>query len=433
MRLVIHGGGYTGFTGAMFAARAGHDVVLYEPDEARVAAINEGREPVVGIADWLGADLFNSPSVVGPRATSNFDDIAMESVHIFAVPTERDGEPMFSILNMAIERVVKSRAPGMPLVLSIESTVCPDFTATLRKSLEVITKDRVALGVRDEPYVLIVAPRRDWFVGKGHTVETCERVIGVDSPHDRTIAERIYGPISKTIHWTDTETAEIVKQLENAMMYAGVTFLMGFALTYPQKNVREIIRLAETHWRLPQWYLTLGVAGYCVPLGMKYLTRGTGFEYGQMALATEEAYRDAVAGMILSNPMLKRIVILGVSDKPNQRIQHLSPALTLFHSLLDAGRTVLLHDKQFTAAELGIPAECWVSDENDLGAVDAVVVHTAYPEYRSWLPEIHRAALVIDGPGLFEVDRLLFARMGARYFRPGDAGWLALGRESMAI
>lgn len=416
MRLIYHGAGYTGFTGAVFAARAGHEVVLYEPNADRVARVNAGQEPVLGMAEWLGADLVHDPKIAGRMtATANFDDVKKAKVHLFAVPTEKDGEPMFEILNAAIENVVRHRClGGSLLVLSIESTVHPNFAKETRDRIDAMT---------DDPYVLIIAPRRDWFVGKGHNVETCERVIGVDSAVDRIWAEQIYGPISKTIHWTDCETAEIVKQLENAELYAGVTFLMGFALTYRQKNVREIVRLASTHWRLPAWYLTLGVAGYCVPLGMKYLTRGVGFDYGQMALATERAYRGAVADRIVESGC-KRVALLGVSDKPNQRIQHLSPTLTLFTDLTDAGVECVVHDKQFEAVDVGIPSDCWVKTADDIVGCDGVVVHTAYPEYRSWLPEIQRAKLVIDGPGLFEVDRLLFERMQVAYYRVGDPGWL---------
>jgi UDP-N-acetyl-D-mannosaminuronic acid dehydrogenase len=414
MRVVYHGAGYTGFTGAVFAARAGHEVVIFEPNEERVAAVNAWKEPVVGIADWLGSELFTDPTIAGRLvATSDFEVVASEMVHIFAVPTERDGEPMFDLLNAAIDRVASVRSLGRPLVLSVESTVHPDFAAATRARLATLMF---------EPYTLIIAPRRDWFVGKGHNVETCERIIGVDGADDRAIAERIYGPISRSIHWTDCETAEIVKQLENALLYANVTFLMGFALTYPEKNVRDIIRLACTHWRLPPLYLTLGVAGYCVPLGMKYLTRGMGFEYGQVAIETEAAYRSAVAQKIIAADV-KTVAILGVSDKANQRIQHLSPALTLYQELTDAGLDVMVHDCQFTAQELGIPWQQWLKYPNELHA-QAVIVHTPYPEYRMWLPEIQRAHLVIDGPGIFEVDRLLFERMNVAYFRVGDPGWL---------
>jgi nucleotide sugar dehydrogenase len=425
VKIVYHGGGYTGFTGAVFAARAGHDVVIYEPNERRVADINAGREPVVGIDEWLGSEIRHLPSLYSRlRATSSFEEVRRERVHLFAVPTERDGEPMFEVLNEAIDRVLSSEHIPDPLVISVESTVHPDFAKQLRSRA---SDERAWFGQAKKPFTLIVAPRRDWFVGRGHTVETCERVIGVDSPEDRQIAEQIYGPISKSIHWTDTETAEIVKQLENAEMYAGVTFLMGFALAYKEKNVREIVRLAGTHWRLPAWYLTLGVAGYCVPLGMKYLTgvdSATVFEYGQKAIQTERQYRLALVDRILSDMRrLRRIAILGISDKPNQRIQHLSPALTLYHTLLDAGLAVQVHDAQFTPDEVGVEACDWLSEPHKLEA-DAVIVHTAYPEYRSWLPEVQTAKLVIDGPGIFEPDRLLFQRLGVEYFRVGDPGWL---------
>jgi len=421
MKIVYHGGGYTGFTGAIFAARAGHDVLVYEPDAARVEAISNGREPVVGIAEWLGPELMFDPALRGRiSATSEFDRaLAWSNVHLFSVPTERDGDPMFEVLNAALDRVLLAFHPNRAkAVLIVESTVHPNFTVQTHERLRALAT---------APYSLIIAPRRDWFVGAGQTVETCERVIGTDTAEDRVLAEQLYGPISKLIHWTDTETAEIVKQLENAVLYAGVTFLMGFALSYPEKDVREIVRLAGTHWRLPKWYLPLGIAGYCVPLGMKYLTFGdAGFEYGQVALKTEAAFRAALLSRLVEEGC-KRVAILGVSDKANQRIQHLSPSLTLFHGLKAEGIDVVVHDGQFTAAEVGIPEASWIMDPAQLGA-DAVVVNTPYPEYRAWVPEVSKARLVIDGPGIFEVDRRLFERLGVKYFRVGDPGWLEAAR-----
>lgn len=419
MKLVVHGGGYSGFTGALFAARAGHEVTIYEPNRERAAAITAWHEPVPSIAAWLGPELFCDPIVrQRVQVTAEFDAVTDEAVHLFAVPTERDGEPMFEVLNAAIDRVEAARRV-QPLVLSIESTVHPEFARQ--------TRERIA-AVRSTPFTLLIAPRRDWFVGRGHTVETCERVIGADSEADRVVAENLYGPISRTIHWTDTATAEIVKQLENAMLYAGVSFLMGFALTYRDKNVREIIRLAGTHWRIPPWYLTLGVGGYCTRLGMAYLNHGSAFSDAQHAMATEAAYRQALADRLLSDPRVQRIVLLGVSDKPNQRIQHLSPTLTLYAALRRALRPVevLVHDQQFTAAELGIPVDDWLAAPEQVATADAVIVHTAYPLYREWLDLLLEARLVIDGAGLFEIDRALFARRGVAYYRVGDPGWLSV-------
>lgn len=255
MKIAYHGAGFVGFTGALHFARNGFEVVLFDPHLGRMNLIREGREPVHNIGKALDFDYWQ---VLKERVqlTTEFKDTLTADAHVLAIPTEQDGEPYFQILMDSVKRIAEE-SKGKPIV--VESTIYPSCARDLQ--------------ARYAGTTFVIAPRRDWFNAPELNVRECERVVGVDSSIARAIAEKTVGQVSRHIHYTSCENAEMVKELENATLYNMLAFNMDFARTYPDRDAAEIIRLASTHWRLPTLKLSLGIGGYCVPLGMKYLSR----------------------------------------------------------------------------------------------------------------------------------------------------------------
>lgn len=412
--LIYHGGGYVGYTGAVFAAKQGFDVIIYDLDKNVVNQINNGEPPVYGLGDFIEDENIDINNV---RATSDFNSIKDYKYHIFSLPTEKDGEPYFKILYSAIEKLLNET--DKRIVLSIESTVHPNFSKELNRRFR----------KRYGNYDLIVAPRRDWFINKEMNVEVCERVIGVDGG-DLQIAKDLYSNISKNIHWTDNETAELVKQLENAMLYNSVVFLMDFARAYSDKNAREIIRLACTHWRHPNYHISLGIGGYCVPLGMKYLNSGD-FGSAGFLLSTERKFRREIV-QLLKGKHFTSFLFLGVSDKTNFKIPHLSPSIDMSNWLgLERENTIAVHDQLMNKNELmnaGVQKRFVVNDINkvDIEKYDVVVINTLFEEYKKYADRISKTKMIIDN-GLFEDDgeiQKMFQDNGSDYRLVGGKNWL---------
>lgn len=275
--VAYHGLGYVGLTGALHFAHAGFTVIGYDPNAALVEAINSGCLPpaMQHFISYLGEDAKPERYQEKFRATSRWDAISgrdvslpKPSVHIIAVPTEKNDEPWMELVQDVVKKLLDDPETGDALII-IESTLTPG------------TIDEI-LNQRFEPereYLIAHAPRRDWFAGVDKSLATVSRVVGGIDPVStrRAIAvlEHVT-PLSKILR-TDHRTAELVKPLENALFHLPIMLGHEIAMRYPDHDVAKALELAVTHWRFSSFgglYVGLGSGGRCVPMGPKYLIAG---------------------------------------------------------------------------------------------------------------------------------------------------------------
>ena len=90
-RAVVMGQGYVGLPVAIRAVEAGYDVVGFELDETKVAALNAGSSHVEDITDERLAAALASGRY---RASSDTADLADFDIAVISVPTPmREGAP----------------------------------------------------------------------------------------------------------------------------------------------------------------------------------------------------------------------------------------------------------------------------------------------------------------------------------------------------
>jgi UDP-N-acetyl-D-mannosaminuronate dehydrogenase len=91
----------------------------------------------------------------------------------------------------------------------------------------------------------------------------------------------------------------------------------------------------------------------------------------------------------------KRIVILGLAYRAGVKEHAFSGAKDLIKEAKDKGATALLHDPMYTDVELGNLG----FQEYIFGSYcDAVILHTAHPEYANLKPEsFPGSSILIDG------------------------------------
>lgn len=437
--VLVHGGGYVGLIGAVHFALAGHNVVIYDPDPIVADAINLGRpraQELVGYMAGPTREAIDSGRLVATSAPSNRDTfMARADVHVVAVPTERAGEPMLAILDAVILDIAARARDGALLV--VESTLTPGTTRRLRPLVEARGRRLGESSVGGLRWA--VAPRRDWLADSGRNVVTLARVVGGVTPDCTAAAIAFLRTVSNKIHATDAATAEVVKALENALLHVPVMFAHQLAAALPELDIAEALRLAATHWRLPEYHLNIGTGGRCVSLGTKYLytasRQAPELTLARAAIEADRGFSAVVAEAIAARiPAGGRVAVLGIGYRPGFRDRGESPGLRAAAACRDRGFEVRVHDPLYGGAEIAMLDGCrWEPLELKVGAGggaglewgDAVVLATPHDEYLTlpakarWRP----GQFVLDAQGEWAPFRQFLAAAGVRYVAVGEPGW----------
>lgn len=396
-RVCVVGAGYVGLTAAACLAELGHEVRCLEADSVRLGTLRSGRIPIVepGLAELVSTHLASGRLSFGDGAGWAVAGAAVALLCV-GTPPRPDGEPDLRQLGQAAREVAAAATDDV--VLIVKSTVPPGSG----EALELLVATDAPPGVR-----VRVAANPE-FLRESQAVwdffNPDRLVIGVDDP---ALAEVVTGLYPE--HWPllicDRRSAELVKYASNTFLAVKVSF------------ANEVAALAETLGADAAQVLA-GV-GLDARIGGSFLNPGPGFggsclpkdvagfiavadSVGQpasLARAAQDVNKGVTAGLItqletLLGPLAaRRIGVLGLAFKPGTDDVRHSPALVLAEELLRRGARVVAHDPLARAERPGL---IQVGDAyRAASGADALVVMTAWPEYRSL--DAERLARVMPG------------------------------------
>lgn len=435
-RIAIHGLGYVGLTAAVHWARAGWQVIGYDPDPRTIERLRAGTPRAGEFLGYLDADvkeLVTSNYGVVEAATcgciyptSDFGEALKAQVQSIAVPTEKDGEPFDDIVLGLVEQLLcRLLTADRPLDILVESTLTP---GTIDSVLESCAMEDGNLGNK----TLAVCPRRDWFADRNSHLGALKRIVGGVNAQSTQRAIELLSVVSPDIEATDYRTAEITKALENAILHAAVALPTELAMNMHDRNVAEALRLATTHPRLMKLFMGAGAGGRCIPLGPKYLLELDGpHELLNQALAVDRHIRMACAQAVAARNC-KTALVLGIAYRPDFRDAGLSPGLAIAQHLRRTfGIDASVHDPMWGPGELTNMTGFHVPFDfgpTYMAGYDAVVLatpHSAYLNYPStYLDPTKRLRFVLDAQGVWKSQAHQFEDRGVEYKQLGTPHWL---------
>ena len=382
--VAIVGAGYVGVPLAQVFAEAGKRVLLVDIDQERVAKLNRGESYIEDVPSAKLAPLVADDSIV---ATTDYDELRDADAIVVALPTplSRQREPDLRILSAASEEIGKRLRPGQLVVL--ESTTYP---GTTREQVRPILERASGLTAGTD-FHLAFSPERvdpgreDW------TTKNVPKVVGGISEESTEAAAALYGSAVDVVHRVSSpEAAELTKLLENIFRSVNIALVNELAQLCDRMgiDVWEVVEAAATK---PFGFMSFqpgpGLGGHCIPIDPFYLTwkaREYGFytEFIELAGKVNESmpyYCRSVVSQALNHSLqlsLKgsRILVVGVSYKPDISDTRESPAVKLIALLQNAGAEVAYHDPHVpTLSENGVSL---ASAPLEPGAYDCVVVVT---------------------------------------------------------
>lgn len=353
MKIGIIGQGYVGLPLAIQFARSGVEVLGLDIDPKKVEAINHGQTYIKHITSNMISEQVNAGRLT---ASTDFSRVRELSAVIICVPTplNKNREPDISYITQTGRAIAPHLRDGSVVVL--ESTTYPGTTdEDLRKVLEEGSGLRAGVG-----FYLAFSPEREDPGNPDSKVASIPKVIGGYTPACLEKATAVYARAIKTlVPVSSCRAAEATKLVENTFRGVNIALVNELKIVYAAMGIDiwEVIHAAKTKpFGFMPFYPGPGLGGHCIPIDPFYLT-WKAREYGQhtrfielageintaMPLYVIHRVADALNDQKKSVKG-SRILVLGLSYKPNVDDDRESPSYVLMDLLAERGASVAYHD-----------------------------------------------------------------------------------------
>jgi len=353
VNVAVVGMGYVGLPLAITFANAGFNVIGIEPNQEKVDMVNRG-ESYIG--DISNAVLRKHTEAGRIRATSDYSILAEIDAVSICVPTplSKKRDPDMSFIVSASNGLAPYMHRGMVVVL--ESSTYPGTTREL--VLPILTEGNdLKVG---EDFFLAFSPERmdpgrsDW------TTYNTPKVMGGITQACTDVASAWYSKALETIvPVSSCEVAEMAKLLENTFRMINISMVNEIAQMCDRLgiDVWEVVDAAGTK---PFGFMKFnpgpGMGGHCIPVDPLYLSwkmKTLNYTARFIDLASEidanmpryvvgkiqdalNRYKKAING--------SKVLLIGVTYKPNISDLRESPAIDITHLLLEKGAEVSYYD-----------------------------------------------------------------------------------------
>jgi UDP-N-acetyl-D-glucosamine dehydrogenase len=402
--LGVVGLGYVGLPLAVEFAAAGFTVIGIDLDPRKVAAVNAGQSYIEDVPDATLAPLVAAGRL---RATTDYAVVEELDTVSICVPTplNKTKDPDISYVVDAADGVAAHFHPGLLVVL--ESSTYPGTTDEV--ILPRLAADRWQVG-RD--FYLAFSPERIDPGNDHYNTRNIPRVVGGVTPECTRLTCLLYSyAVDRLVPVSSTRTAETVKLLENTFRMVNIGMVNEMAIMCDKLgiDVWEVIDAAATKpFGFMPFYPGPGLGGHCIPVDPHYLswklkTLDYNARFIELAASINagmpryvvEKVQDALneRRQALNGA---RVLVLGVTYKPDIDDMRESPALDVIGLLAQKGAIVCYHDP--AVAQLRVEDQVFERVELSdalLDAVDCVVITTNHSSYDYAALSAH-ARLIVD-------------------------------------
>ncbi|WP_182881961.1 nucleotide sugar dehydrogenase [Microbispora sp. H10949] len=415
--LTIIGLGYVGMPLAKEATAAGLRVAGLDVDPRKVDALNAGRSYIDDLTD---ADL-DAMLAAGFTATLDASVLSRSSTIVICVPTplDEDHRPDLSAVEGATRAVAERLQAGTLVVL--ESTTWPGTTDELVRPI--LEESGLSAG---EDFHLAFSPERIDPGNPKFGLRNTPKVVGGYTAACKERAVAFYARfVERVVPVSGTREAEMAKLLENTYRHVNIALVNEMAIFCDELGVNlwESIEAASTKPFGYQKFLPgPGVGGHCIPVDPSYLSYtvrklGYPFRFVELAQEINERMPSYVVARVqrLLNRARKpvngsRVLLLGVTYKPDIADERETPAIPVAEALLELGAELSFCDpyvKEWSVEGRAIPREEDLSSA--VAAADVVVLLQQHAAFDLDVVE-DQALLVLDTRGVLatseRVERL---------------------------
>jgi UDPglucose 6-dehydrogenase len=463
MHIAVVGSGYVGLVAGACFADLGHQVIVVDNDQAKLAALKGGAVPIhekflpelllrhrdhnLTFSDDLAAAVGASDAVF---------------VAVGTPPTEQ-GEADLSYVE-SVARSISGAINGYKVI--VEKSTVPVYTS------DWVRKIMLRNAAAPDSFDIASNPE---FLREGTAVTDFlypdRIVVGADSERCAAVLRKVYAPMTDGSYYkkkdaipapdkaripppliiTSAKSAELIKHASNAFLAMKISFVNAVASICESvgADVRQVCQGLGTDSRIGPRFLNpgIGYGGSCFPkdlLAFRSVARECGYEFRLLdeVMRINEDQRQRFLRKVrtaLWTLRGKRLGVLGLAFKGGTDDIRESPAILLVQALLQEGCQIAAYDPAAMdrAREvLGSKTEFVSNPYEAATGADALLILTEWEEFAALdldrvLQQL-KYPIVIDGRNLYEPAAM--AARGFTYYSVGrPAGTPATPAEDAAV
>src|SRR3989475_2809121 len=448
MHIAVVGSGYVGLVAGACFADLGHDIILVDNEQQKLASLKVGQVP---IHENFLPELLQRHRGRRLNFTDDLEQAVRASAAIFiavGTPPTEEGEADLSYVE-SVARSISGAINGYKVV--VEKSTVPVYTSDwIRK---IILRNAAA------PDSFDVASNPE-FLREGTAVTDFlypdRIVVGADSERCASLLREVYAPLTEGSYYrredaipqpdrsrippplivTSAKSAELIKHASNAFLALKISFINAVASICESvgANVQQVCQGIGTDSRIGARFLNpgIGYGGSCFPkdlLAFRAVARECGDEFRLldevMRINQEQRHRflRKVRSALWTLPG-KRLGVLGLAFKGGTDDIRESPAILLVQSLLQEGCQIAAYDPAAgaRAREVLNSNVAFVNSAYEAASgADALLILTEWEEFGGLdLKRLYKELkypIVIDGRNLYDPE--IMAQRGFTYYSVG--------------
>ncbi len=361
MNVSVFGLGYVGTVSAGCFAADGHQVIGVDVHPDKVAAINEGRSPVVepGLPELLRSAVSGGRlrATTDPAAAVRDSEVSLVCV---GTPSRRNGSLDLTHLERVCEQIGAAlRDRSAYHVVVIRSTVLPGTT----HQVVIPTLERCSGKRYGEGFGVSVNPE---FLREGSALKDFQKppltLVGHNHAADASGTIALYQSIDAPLFSTSVRVAEMMKYTSNAWHALKVCFANEIGNVCKEVGIdsHEVMDIfcRDEKLNLSSYYLKPGFAfgGSCLPKdvrALQYRARELDVDTPVLrAILPSNALQIQRALDAVLETGRKRVGMLGFSFKAHTDDLRESPLVILAEALLGKGISLRIYDKNVSVSRL---------------------------------------------------------------------------------
>jgi UDP-N-acetyl-D-glucosamine dehydrogenase len=393
-RIGVIGLGYVGLPLLLLFEEGGFNVLGFDVDEEKTGKLNRGQSYI----RHIGVDRIGR-AFTGERAhaTADFSRLSECDAVIICVPTPLGAhrEPDLTYVRDTAQAIAARLRKGQLIVL--ESTTYPGTTRE-----ELLTRFSATGMECGRDFFLAFSPEREDPGNERYHTRNIPKVVGgIDEPSLQA-AKALYGAIvDQVVPVASAEIAESAKLLENIFRAVNIALVNELKVIFDRMgiDVWQVIEAAKTKpFGFMPFYPGPGLGGHCIPLDPFYLTWKAS-EYGAWARFIELAGEVnssmpryvvdrtvAAVNQLGMSIVGAKILVLGLSYKPDVDDDRESPSFELIELLQERGAVVSYCDPYVPAARRGRKHDLGLASVPctavEFARHDALLVSTSHSQFK---------------------------------------------------
>ncbi len=361
MRVSVFGLGYVGSVSAASFANDGHDVVGVDVNPDKVAAINEGRSPIVepGLDELLKRGTEEN-RLRATTSTSEAVHATELSLICVGTPSRKNGSLDLSYLERVCEQIGDAlKTKDAYHVVVVRSTVLPGTT----HSVVIPALERQSGKKYGEGFGVAVNPE---FLREGTAIKDFRQppltLVGHNHAADAAPTKALYGRVEAPLFSTSIRVAEMMKYTSNAWHAVKVVFANEIGNLCKRVGVdsHEVMDIfcQDEKLNLSPYYLKPGFAfgGSCLPKDVRALQYRAKEVDLEMPLINSVLNSNRLQVQHAFDQIVetgkKKIGLFGFSFKAGTDDLRESPMVILAEALLGKGYQLCIYDKNVSLARL---------------------------------------------------------------------------------